>query len=67
MAVAILDPVQVLDQHVAAPRLVFQQRLNLGERAGIDRTALGLAARFAVALLLDATAFPPPSSTAGPQ
>src|SRR5882672_8023747 len=67
IAVAVLDPVQVLDQQVAAPRLVFQQRLDLPQRAGIDRTPLGPAARIAAALLLDATAFRPTSSQAGPQ
>src|SRR5690349_1633523 len=67
MAAAVLDPVEVLDQQVAATRLVLQQRLDLPQRSGIDRSPLGLAARIAIALLLDTTAFQPASSQAGPR
>ena len=43
-AVVILDPVQVLDEQVAAPGLVAQQRANFLLRCGIDLPAfLGVA------------------------
>ncbi len=45
--VAVLDLVQVLDQQVAPPRRVAEQRTHLGERRRIDAPA---ARRFALAL-----------------
>ena len=40
VAVAVLDPVQVLDQQVAPPRLLAEQRAHLGERRAVDAAAL---------------------------
>jgi hypothetical protein len=39
MAVAVVDPVQVLEEQVAAARLVREQRLDFLQRLGIDRAA----------------------------
>jgi hypothetical protein len=50
MAVAILDEMEMLDQQVAPARPVAQERLHLGERAGVDLAALGGAGRAPPAL-----------------
>ena len=40
-AVGVLNPVQMLDQEVAPPRRVAEQRAHLGQRLRIDSAALG--------------------------
>jgi hypothetical protein len=45
----VLDQVQVLDQKVAPPRTLAQQRAHLVERPRVDLAALGCAARTAAA------------------
>lgn len=41
LMVAILDEMQMLDQEIASPRPVAEQKLNLVRRNGIDLTPLG--------------------------
>ena len=57
VAVAVLDPVEVLDEEITPPRLASQQRLHLGQRLRVDCATLGEAARFAAGLPLHDTAF----------
>ena len=40
LAVAVLDQVEVLDQQVAPPRPLAEQRAHLGQRRRLDRAAL---------------------------
>ena len=49
--VPVLNEVQMLDQQIAPPRPVAQQRADLVERGRIDLPALGGAARLAPARL----------------
>ena len=39
MAVAVLDPVQMLDEQIASPRCITEQRTHLGERRAVDSAA----------------------------
>jgi hypothetical protein len=40
MAIAVVDLVQMLDQEIAPPRLIGEQRAHFGERLRIDDAAL---------------------------
>jgi ribosomal protein L7Ae-like RNA K-turn-binding protein len=48
VSIAILNFMQVLDEQMALPRFVAEQRLYLGKRCGVDRAALGRSALFPV-------------------
>ena len=52
-AVLVLDPVQVLDEKVAAQRTGTYQGAHLGQRLRVDDAALGLAALAPQALCVD--------------
>jgi len=45
VAIRVLNAVQELDQQIAPPGRVAQQRSDFGERERIDLAALGVAAR----------------------